>query len=381
MGRELFGIFLRKGFVDLQRLLIFLPGLFRPVLCAIQNPQIVERRRYVRQIGLRLFLRQLTVDLQRLLIFVPGLLHPVLVAIKNPKVIERRRYVRQIGLRLFLRQLTVDLQRLLGFRSGLPQPVLGTIKKSQVVEHHRYVRQIGLRLFLRQLTVDLQRLLGFRSGLPHPVLAAIKQPQVIERYRYERQIGLRLFLRQRTGGLQRLVQPVRGALNDPQVVKRHRYERQIGLRLFLCQFAVNPERLLKFLPSRLHPLRRAIENPRVVEPVRGSAIFPRWFSRGLPSESAQIVRGTWICCRRLVNDCDFYNGRTSRLVRDHYIRQARRIDPQTCERQQNYATEAPEHRSDDPRGLSDSSSSFFTRVTVRENCAESCCAKLRPAQA
>src|SRR5690348_17615368 len=32
------------------------------------------------------------------------------------------------------------------------------------------------------------------------------------------------------------------------------------------------------------------------------------------------------------------------------------------ERQQNYATEAPEHRSDGPRGLSDSSSSFFTRV-------------------
>src|SRR6266436_2829879 len=296
MGRELFGIFLRKGFVDLQRLLIFVPGLFRPVLGAIQNPQIVERRRYVRQIGLR----------------------------------------------LFLRQLTVDLQRLLGCRSGLPQPVLGTIKKSQVVEHHRYVRQIGLRLFLRQRTVDLQRLLIFIPSLIHPVLAAIKQPQVIERYRYERQIGLRLFLRQLTVGLQRF---------------------------------------LKFLPSRLDPVRRAIENPRVVEPVRGSDIFPRWFSRGLPSESAQIVRGTWICCRRLVNDCDFYNGRTSRLVRDNYIRQARRIDPQTCERQQNYATEAPEHRSDGPRGLSDSSSSFFTRVTVRENCAESCCAKLRPAQA
>src|SRR6266446_3584976 len=335
MGRELFGIFLRKGFVDLQRLRIFLPGLFRPVLGAIQNPQIVERRRYVRQIGLRLFLRQLTVDLQRQLIFVTALLHPVLVAIKNPKVIERRRYVREIGLRLFLRQLTVDLQRLLGFRSGLPQPVLGTIKKSQVVEHHRYVRQIGLRLFLRQLT----------------------------------------------GGLQRLVQPVRGALNDPQVVKRHRYERQIGLRLFLRQLTVGLQRFLKFLPSRLDPVRRAIENPRVVELVRGSDIFPRWFSRGLPSESAQIVRGTWICCRRLVNDCDFYNGRTSRLVRDNYIRQARRIDPQTCERQQNYATEAPEHRCDGPRGLSDSSSSFFTRVTVRENCAEACCAKLRPAQA
>src|SRR6266446_5264912 len=296
MGRELFGIFLRKGFVDLQRLLIFLPGLFRPVLGDI----------------------------------------------KNPKIVERRRYVRQIGLRLFLRQLTVDLQRLLGFRSGLPQPVLGTIKKSQVVEHHRYVRQIGLRLFLRQRTVDLQRLLIFVPSLIHPVLAAIKQPQVIERYRYVRQIGLRLFLRQRTGGLQRLV---------------------------------------KLLPSRLDPVRRAIENPRVVERVRGSDIFPRWLSRGLPSESAQIVRGTWICCRRLVNDCDFYNGRTSRLVRDNYIRQARRIDPQTCERQQNYATEAPEHRCDGPRGLSDSSSSFFTRVTVQENCAESCCAKLRPAQA
>jgi hypothetical protein len=60
----------------------------------------------------------------------------------------------------------------------------------------------------------------------------------------------------------------------------------------------------------------------------------------------------------------------NRLVRDNYIRQARRIDPQICERQQNYATEAPDHRSDGPRGLSDTSSSFFTRVTVRENCAE-----------
>src|SRR6266436_4868603 len=296
MGRELFGIFLRKGFVDLQRLLIF----------------------------------------------VPGLLYPVLVAIKNPKVIERRRYVREIGPRLFLRQLTVDLQRLLGFRSGLPQPVLGTIKKSQVVERHRYERQIGLRLFLCQFAVNPERLLKFLPSLLHPALVAIKNPQVVKRRRYGRQIGLRLFLRQLTVGLQRF---------------------------------------LKFLPSRLDPVRRAIENPRVVEPVRGSDIFPRWFSRGLPSESAQIVRGTWICCRRLVNDCDFYNGRTSRLVRDNYIRQARRIDPQTCERQQNYATEAPEHRSDDPRGLSDSSSSFFTRVTVRENCAESCCAKLRPAQA
>src|SRR6266436_2215744 len=296
MGRELFGIFLRKGFVDLQRLLIFLPGLFRPVLGAIQNPKIVERRRYVRQIGLRLFLRQRAVDLQRLLIFVPSLIHPVLAAIKQPQVIER----------------------------------------------YRYERQIGLRLFLRQFAVNPERLLKFLPSLLHPALVAIKNPQVVKRRRYGRQIGLRLFLGQLT----------------------------VGLQLFF-----------KFLPSRLDPIRRAIENPRIVEPVRGSDIFPRWFSRGLPSESAQIVRGTWICCRRLVNDCDFYNGRTSRLVRDNYIRQARRIDPQTCERQQNYATEAPEHRSDGPRGLSDSSSSFFTRVTVRENCAESCCAKLRPAQA
>src|SRR6266481_145000 len=335
MGRELFGIFLRKGFVDLQRLRIFLPGLFRPVLGAIQNPQIVERRRYVRQIGLR----------------------------------------------LFLRQLTVDLQRLLGFRSGLPQPVLGTIKKSQVVEHHRYVRQIGLRLFLRQRTGGLQRLV-------QPVRGALNDPQVVKRHRYERQIGLRLFLCQFAVNPERLLKflpsrlhPALVAIKNPQVVKGRRYGRQIGLRLFLGQLTVGLQRFLKFLPSRLDPVRRAIENPRVVEPVRGSDIFPRWFSRGLPSESAQIVRGTWICCRRLVNDCDFYNGRTSRLVRDNYIRQARRIDPQTCERQQNYATEAPEHRSDGPRGLSDSSSSFFTRVTVRENCAESCCAKLRPAQA
>src|SRR6266436_8779564 len=197
-------------------------------------------------------------------------------------------------------------------------------------------------IFLRKGFVDLQRLLIFLPGLFRPVLGAIQNPKIVERRRYVRQIGLRLFLGQLT----------------------------VGLQLFL-----------KFLASRLDPVRRAIENPRIVEPVRGSDIFPRWFSRGLPSESAQIVRGTWICCRRLVNDCDFYNGRTSRLVRDNYIRQARRIDPQTCERQQNYATEAPEHRSDGPRGLSDSSSSFFTRVTVRENCAESCCAKLRPAQA
>src|SRR5260370_198951 len=228
-----------------------------------------------------------------------------------------------------------------GYR-GLGESGWGVLNDSEVVERQRYERQIGLRLFLCQFAVNPQRLLKFLPSRLHPALVAIKNPQVVKRRRYGRQIGLRLFLRQLTVGLQRF---------------------------------------LKFLTSRLDPVRRAIVNTRVVEPVRGSDIFPRWFSRGLPSESAQIVRGTWISCRRLVNDCDFYNGRTSRLVRDNYIRQARRIDPQTCERQQNYATEAPEHRSDGPRGLSDSSSSFFTRVTVRENCAESCCAKLRPAQA
>src|SRR5260370_451924 len=78
------------------------------------------------------------------------------------------------------------------------------------------------------------------------------------------------------------------ALNNPQVVERHRYGRQIGLRLFLRQLTVGLQRFLKFLPSRLDPVRRAIENPRVVEPVRGSDIFPRWFSRGLPSESEDL---------------------------------------------------------------------------------------------
>jgi len=62
-------------------------SLYWSVLGAIQNTQIVERRCDVRQISLRLFLHQLTVNLERLLIFLPGDLHPVLVAIWNPQIV------------------------------------------------------------------------------------------------------------------------------------------------------------------------------------------------------------------------------------------------------------------------------------------------------
>jgi hypothetical protein len=63
-------------------------------LVTIKDPQVVDRRRYVRQTVLRLFLRELTVDFQRFLEFLPSLRRPVLVAIQSPQIVERRRYVR-----------------------------------------------------------------------------------------------------------------------------------------------------------------------------------------------------------------------------------------------------------------------------------------------
>jgi hypothetical protein len=49
------------------------------------------------------------------------------------------------------------------------------------------------------------------------------------------------------------------------------------------------------------------------------------------SDTPQVGRAAPICCLNLVNGCDAYSRRPTRLVSDYYPCHARRIDPQTCE--------------------------------------------------
>jgi hypothetical protein len=63
LGQEVFWILFCNGFINLQRLVQFLPCLLRLLLVAIEHAQFVERLRYVRQIGFRIFLGQLAANL------------------------------------------------------------------------------------------------------------------------------------------------------------------------------------------------------------------------------------------------------------------------------------------------------------------------------
>ena len=101
---------------------------------------------------------------------------------QNPQIIERHCYIRQVRVGIPRCQLTISLQCLLIGRARLRHPVLIAMQNPQIIERHCYIRQVRVGIPRCQLTISLQCLLIGRARLRHPVLIAMQNPQIVERH-------------------------------------------------------------------------------------------------------------------------------------------------------------------------------------------------------